>query len=135
MLRSPLLVLAVSLGAAFVLHAAFLRAAEPSDIIAVAIYRSTESFQGDVPLSEIQFQVTDPETIRRLLSAVDFSDPRNGKRLKSKVNAFVYLKSRAGDIQAYEVYLAWQLFAHQGRRERSYPIQPGGQELFASLAR
>ncbi len=136
MLRNTVLVcgLAVSLGAALALFTENLRAEGPSDIVAVAIYRSTESFQGDLPASEIRFNVTDPETIGRLLSSIAFADPRNGKLLKSKINAFVYLKSRAGEVQAYEVYLAWQSFSHRGRRERSYPVSPEGQTLFATLA-
>ena len=107
---------------------------EPAEVAAMAIYRSTEAFHGDIPDSEVRFNVTDRDTIRELLSSIDFSDPRNGDLLGSIIDLFVYLKSSDGTVAAYEVYLGGRYFAHRDKRERSYPVSEEGRAFFRRLA-
>jgi hypothetical protein len=69
---------------------------DPNDVAAIAIYRATVDTRDDWPDSLVNYNVTDANLIAEMLSGIEADVERDCSDLKTKNNAYLYIKFKDG---------------------------------------
>jgi hypothetical protein len=105
-----------------------------SDVQAIAIYKSVAEGYGSLAPGSVNFNVTQPTLIDSLISAIDFSVPRDASDLLSLPNAYVYVKFKDNSVGVYELFDVWAHMCKRRNPGRSYYISQNGRKLFEAHA-
>ena len=107
---------------------------ESSKVQSIAIYKSGSQSFGNLPPGNVNFDVTQPSLIDSLISAIDFSVPRDASDLLSLPTAFVYIKFKDNSVGVYELFDVWAHICKRRSPGRSYYVSQKGRKCFEAHA-
>ncbi|MBN1163519.1 MAG: hypothetical protein JXB45_02995 [Candidatus Krumholzibacteriota bacterium] len=124
------LALAVSFLLCLVVSVSRAQVPDPDSIQTVAIYRATVNTSGDWDDIDVNYDITDPDTIRSLFNEIESDTLRDCSGWKTKNSAYVYVKFLDGSRIVYHLFLDWSHFSVFRERENCYYVIPGNRARF-----
>ena len=106
----------------------------PQQVQALAIYGEASNFGEELPLNQINFNITDPALIASLINSIEFTTERDCSQHGSVTQAYVYVKYVNGCIEVYELLALWSHFCKAGFWGSCYFVSESGQLLFEAHA-